>query len=81
MGLFSAIKSGLQKTREALLGELKGIVGVGKITDETLEDLEEHLIKADVGVEAAFLLTDALRENALGKSLTEKEVLSIGGWH
>jgi len=77
MGLFSAIKSGLQKTREALLGELKGIVGVGKITDETLEDLEEHLIKADVGVEAAFLLTDALRENALGKSLTEKEVLSI----
>ena len=42
MGLFSAIKSGLQKTREALLGELKGIVGVGKITDETLEDLEEQ---------------------------------------
>ncbi|MBO5423497.1 MAG: signal recognition particle-docking protein FtsY [Fibrobacteraceae bacterium] len=77
MGFFSAIKSGLQKTRDALLGELKGIVGAGKITDETLEDLEEHLIKADVGVDAAFLLTDALRENALGKSLTEKEVLSI----
>ena len=51
MGLFSAIKSGLAKTRDALLGELKGIVGAGKITDETLEELEEHLIKADVGVE------------------------------
>lgn len=77
MGIFSAIKSGLAKTRNALLGELKGIVGAGKITDETLEELEEHLIKADVGVDAAFLLTDALRENALGKSLTEAEVLKI----
>ena len=77
MGLFSAIKNGLAKTRDALLGELKGIVGAGKITDETLEELEEHLIKADVGVEAAFLLTDALRENALGKSLTTEQVLDI----
>ncbi len=77
MGLFSAIKSGLSKTRDAILGELKVIAGAGKVTDEMLENLEEHLIKADVGVEAAFLLTDALRENALGKSLTGREVLDI----
>ncbi|MDR1829157.1 MAG: signal recognition particle-docking protein FtsY [Candidatus Fibromonas sp.] len=77
MSLFSAIKSGLSKTREALLGELKTIAGVGKITDEMLENLEEHLIKADVGVEAAFLLTDALREHGLGKSLTQKEINEI----
>src|SRR5574344_1128335 len=77
MGLLSVIKGGLTKTRNALLSELKGIVGAGKITDEMLENLEENLIKADVGVEAAFLLTDALRENALGKSLTTDEVLNI----
>ncbi len=77
MGLFSAIKSGLAKTRETLLGEFKAIAGVGKITDEMLEHLEEHLIKADVGVEAAFLLTDALREHGLGKSLTQSEINSI----
>jgi fused signal recognition particle receptor len=77
MGLFSAIKSGLSRTREALLGELKSIAGVGKITDEMLENLEEHLIKADVGVEAAFLLTDALREQALGASLTQTEINAI----
>ncbi|MDR2581305.1 MAG: signal recognition particle-docking protein FtsY [Fibromonadaceae bacterium] len=77
MSIFSAIKSGLAKTREALLGELKSIAGVGKITDEMLENLEEHLIKADVGVEAAFLLTDALREHGLGKSLTQKEINAI----
>lgn len=77
MGLFSAIKQGLSKTRNAILGELKGIVGTGLVTDEMLEQLEEHLIKADVGVEAAFLLTDALRENALGKSLTQSQILDI----
>ncbi len=77
MGFLSVIKGGLTKTRNALLSELKGIVGAGKITDEMLENLEEHLIKADVGVEAAFLLTDALRENALGKSLSTEEVLDI----
>jgi fused signal recognition particle receptor len=77
MGLFSAIKAGLSKTRDAIVGEFKAIAGVGKITDATLEELEEKLIKADVGVEAAFVLTDALRERALGKSLSENEVLSI----
>ena len=77
MGFFSAIKSGLAKTREAILGELKGITGKGKVTDEMLEDLEERLIKADVGTSAAFVLTDALREEALGKSLSQEEVLNI----
>ena len=66
MGLFSAIKSGLAKTRDALMGELKGIVGAGKITDETLEELEEHLIKADVGVEA---LAIAVAEGGDGREL------------
>jgi len=77
MSILSALKSGLAKTREALLGEFKSIAGVGKITDEMLENLEEHLIKADVGVEAAFLLTDALREHGLGKSLTQSEINAI----
>jgi len=77
MSFFSAIKSGLAKTREALMGEFKSIAGVGKITDEMLENLEEHLIKADVGVEAAFLLTDALREHGLGKSLSQDEINEI----
>lgn len=77
MGFFSAIKSGLQKTRDALLGEIKSIAGKGKVTDEMLEDLEERLIKADVGTDAAFLLTDALREEALGKSLSQDEVFGI----
>lgn len=77
MAFFSAIKNGLSKTRNAILGEIQGIIGTGKVTDELLEQLEEHLIKADVGVEAAFTLTDALREHALGKSLTQRQIMDI----
>lgn len=77
MGLFSVIKQGLSKTREAILGEIQGILGGGKITDELLEQLEEHLIQADVGVEAAFALSDALRSHALGKSLTQAQIMDI----
>jgi len=77
MGLFSAIKQGLSKTREAILGEIQGILGNGKVTDELLEQLEEHLIQADVGTEAAFALADALRENALGKSLSQAQIMQI----
>jgi len=77
MSFLSAIKSGLAKTRNALMSEFKSIAGVGKITDEMLENLEEQLIKADVGVEAAFLLTDALRAHGLGKSLSQNEINAI----
>ena len=77
MGLFSAIKQGLSKTRSAILGEIQGILGNGKVTDELLEKLEEHLIQADVGAEAAFALADALRENALGKSLSQAQIMQI----
>ncbi|HSQ41885.1 MAG TPA: signal recognition particle-docking protein FtsY [Fibrobacteraceae bacterium] len=77
MGLFSVIQQGLSKTRQAILGEIQGILGKGQVTDALLEQLEEHLIQADVGVEAAFALTDALREHALGKSLTQQQIFDI----
>jgi fused signal recognition particle receptor len=74
MGLFSAIKKGLSKTRESILNEFKTIVGGGELTEAMLEELEEKLIRADVGVEVAFLLTDTLRENALGKAVNSHDV-------
>ena len=77
MGLFSAIRKGLQKTRASITNEIKSIVGTGLITEDSLEELEEQLIRADVGVEVAFKMTDALRENALGKSVSSTQVLEL----
>lgn len=77
MGFFSVLKKGLSKTREAIASEIQGILGGGEVSEEMLEQLEEHLIQADVGVEAAFALSDALREHALGKTLSRNEVFDI----
>ncbi len=40
----------LGKARTALSGYLGGLVGLGQVDDEAWEDLEEALIRADVGV-------------------------------
>jgi fused signal recognition particle receptor len=77
MSLFKAIRKGLQKTRESISNEIKTILGQGKLTDEMLEELEEQLIRADVGVDVAFKMTDALRDKALGRMVSQAEVMDL----
>jgi fused signal recognition particle receptor len=77
MGLFDSIRKGLTKTREAFVEEVNSIVGVGKLTEEMLENLEEQLIRSDIGVEPAFMMVDALRDRALGKSLSTQKILDM----
>ncbi len=55
----------MEKTRRSFLERLEGIVfGRKKIDEEMLEELEEALIQADVGVATSLKLVDALREKA-----------------
>ncbi len=77
MSFFNAIKKGLSKTRQSIVDEVQNIIGVGKLTEETLEDLEERLISSDIGVEAALLMTDTLRDRALGKPCSPQKALEI----
>lgn len=77
MGIFGAIRKGLTKTREAFVEEIQSIVGVGKLTEDHLEELEEQLIRSDIGVEPAFMMVDALRDRALGKAVTTAKILEM----
>ncbi len=61
MGLFSALKRGLKKTREGFFGKVASILKGKRINDETLEELEELLIAADVGVDTTLELLEDLR--------------------
>ncbi|MHC5115080.1 MAG: signal recognition particle-docking protein FtsY [Planctomycetota bacterium] len=66
MGLFTAtidaIRSGLSKTRRTLAGGLRTILS-GRTLDESLiDEIEHHLITADVGVKTTTETIDALRE-------------------
>ncbi len=54
--------SGLKKTRQALTERISGIFSRGKaLDDETLEQLEEALILADVGASAAPKIIEELK--------------------
>ena len=51
MGFFDRLKKGLTRTRESLTAKIeKAIIGYADIDDDLLDELEEIMIMADVGV-------------------------------
>src|SRR6478736_5547467 len=66
----------LTKARSALAGAF-GSIGRGKIDGETWEELEEALIRADVGVAATQELLDHLRTRVKAEGLTDGEQLLV----
>lgn len=70
MGFFDAfklsrLKEGLAKTRENLFGKISRLVkGKTKIDDEFLEELEQVLISADVGVPTTLKIVEAISARA-----------------
>jgi fused signal recognition particle receptor len=71
-GLFSR----LSKTRDSLTSGLSGLFKRGVKLDESLyEEIEDQLIMADMGVEPAQKLTQALREKARVDKLDSPQAL------
>ena len=63
MGFFEKLKSGLQKTKNALFGRVDDLLkAFVRIDEDFLEELEELLITADVGVDTTEEILDRLRE-------------------
>jgi fused signal recognition particle receptor len=61
-GILRSIRSGLEKTRKALSDKMDLVFsGGGKLDDDKLEELEEMLITADVGVETSIRLIETLK--------------------
>lgn len=61
-GLFSRLKKGLLKTRDNLAGGIDNVVhGKAKVGPELLEELEEVLLMADVGMPATIKIIDELK--------------------
>jgi fused signal recognition particle receptor len=72
---FERLKSGLSKTRTGFISGLNNIIGRNKIDEEFFEELEELLIKADVGVHSTSRILSGLREDVKKNKLKEtKEI-------
>jgi fused signal recognition particle receptor len=64
-------RSRMSKARSAFTGALLGIAGRSGITTETWDDLEEALLRADVGVRVTDELLGGLRARVKAKEITE----------
>ena len=71
---WSRVKAGLSKTKSALFGQIDDLLkNFVKVDEDLLEELEEILICADVGVNATELIIERLREQIKDGRLKEKE--------
>ncbi len=71
---WNRVKAGLTKTKNALFGQIDDLLkAFVKVDEELLEELEELLICADVGVNSAEQIIEELREQIKDGRLKEKE--------
>lgn len=72
MGFLDSLRTGLGKTKQALVEKVTEVITGRKPLEESLyEELEEVLIQADVGVNTTLKLVDSLREKAREHRLEE----------
>ncbi|MCS7175323.1 signal recognition particle-docking protein FtsY [Pseudothermotoga sp.] len=62
MGFFEKLKQGLEKTKKAFFDGIKQLLKSGRIDEETLQELEELLIAADVGHRTASWIIERIRQ-------------------
>ena len=74
MGFFGKIKSGLQKTRNALKQSVEEVIkSFHKIDEEFFEELEESLIMCDVGASTAMHICEVCKDKVKEQKITEPE--------
>ena len=73
-GWFSRLKQGLARSSSRLGEGITGIFTKRKLDDAALEELEELLIAADLGVAPAAKLTSQLARTRFGKDVSPEEI-------
>ncbi|MBC8716425.1 signal recognition particle-docking protein FtsY [Ochrobactrum sp. Marseille-Q0166] len=76
---FERLRRGLLRSSNSLSDSISGIFTKRKLDEDTLQDLEDVLIQADLGLETAMRVTDALSSGRYGKDVTGEEVRNIMG--
>ena len=71
-GWFSRLKVGLAKTRDNLAGRISSLIRAGRrIDEELMEEIEDILIQADVGVNTTLALMENVRETVRSKGVQD----------
>jgi len=76
-GWLQRLKQGLTKTSARLSQDIAGIFTKRKLDADTLQELEDVLIQADLGVETAMRITAALAKGRHNKEISPEEVRAV----
>ncbi len=71
---FSRLKDGLSRSTQKLAGGITAVFKKRRLDDEALEELEELLISADLGTEAARRVIASFRRSRFGSEVTDEEI-------
>jgi fused signal recognition particle receptor len=73
-GMFARLKAGLTRTATVLSSGLTGLLTKQRLDAETIEGLEEALIRADLGANLAHRLAAEIAEGRYDAEISEKEI-------
>lgn len=71
------LREGLSRSSRELGDQISGVFNKRKLDEDTLQDLEDVLIRADLGIDTAMRVTDALSVGRYGKDVSDVEVRAI----
>ncbi len=74
---FERLRKGLFRSSQQLGDSIGSIFTRRKLDEDTLQDLEDVLIQADLGMETAIRITGALSATRYGKDISTEEVRAI----
>ena len=73
-GFFNRLKEGLSRSTSKITETLTTVFKKRQLDDEALEELEDLLISADLGVDAAARVIAAFRRSRFGNEVTDEEI-------
>ncbi|MFZ1775210.1 MAG: signal recognition particle-docking protein FtsY, partial [Rhizobiaceae bacterium] len=74
---FQRLSSGLSRSSNELSSNIAAVFTKRKLDEDTLEELEEVLLRADLGMETAIRITGVLSEGRFGKDISDSDVRAV----
>ena len=77
-GFFQRLRGGLEKTRQSLMGSLEAVFSRKRLDVDTLEELEEALILADLGAATADRVVEEVNARVKNRAIESGDGLRDG---
>ncbi|ALN71370.1 signal recognition particle-docking protein FtsY [Aureimonas sp. AU20] len=74
---FQRLREGLARSSSQLSGQITALFTKRRLDEQTLQEFEDVLIQADLGVETAMRITDRLSDGRFGKEISGEAVRQI----